>query len=309
MAGVMIDPVTGEIIDQKELAERLLSQAKDRGVSPVGPGGLLNQPTKNVLETALEAELTEHLGHEHGRKPVGANMRNGTRSKTVLTDIGPVEIEVPRDWDGSFEPVIVPKRKRRLDGTDEIVLSLSARGLTTGEFGGHFEEVYGARISNDTISTEKVAAELVEWSSRPPQVFSELKSQGVEDVLIAVCDGLKGLPEAITTTWDRTIVQQCIVHLIRNSFRYAGRQHRDGIVKGSQTRATAPSEQAANQILRPTGGGRARWTMRWKPALNAFAITFAGRFKKAPTNENRRKPTHRLSDGLLSGADHTGKVG
>jgi transposase-like protein len=214
----------------------------------------------------------------------------------VLTDIGPVEIELPRDRDGSFEPVIVPKRKRRLDVIDEIVLSLSARGLTTGEFGGHFEEVYGARISNDTISTEKVAAELVEWSSRPPQVFSELKSQGVEDVLIAVCDGLKGLPEAITTTWDRTIVQQCIVHLIRNSFRYAGRQHRDGIVKGSQTRATAPSEQAANQIPRPTGGERARWTMRWKPALNAFAITFAGRFKKAPTNENRLKPTHRLSD-------------
>jgi transposase-like protein len=79
MAGVMIDPVTGEIIDQKEFAERLLSQAKDRGVSLVGPGGLLNQLTKNVLETALEAELTEHLGHEHGRKPVGANMRNGTR--------------------------------------------------------------------------------------------------------------------------------------------------------------------------------------------------------------------------------------
>ena len=128
MTGVMIDPVTGEIIDQKELAERLLAQAKEQGVSLVGPGGLLNQLTRNVLETALEAELTEHLGHEHGQTPVGANMRNGTRSKTVLTEIGPVEIEVPRDRDGSFEPVIVPKRKRRLDGIDQIVLSLSARG-------------------------------------------------------------------------------------------------------------------------------------------------------------------------------------
>lgn len=105
----MIDPVTGEIIDQKDLAERLLAQAKEQGVSLVGPGGLLNQLTKNVLETALNAELTEHLGHEHGGTPVGANMRNGTRTKTVLTEIGPVEIEVPRDRDGSFEPVIVPK--------------------------------------------------------------------------------------------------------------------------------------------------------------------------------------------------------
>ena len=95
MTGTMIDPVTGEIIDQKDLAERLLAQAKEQGVSLVGPGGLLNQLTKNVLETALEAELTEHLGHDHGQTPIAANMRNGTRSKTVLTEIGPVEIEVP----------------------------------------------------------------------------------------------------------------------------------------------------------------------------------------------------------------------
>ncbi|MDQ0677137.1 putative transposase [Arthrobacter pascens] len=417
MTGVMIDPVTGEIIDQKELAERLLAQAKEQGVSLVGPGGLLNQLTRNVLETALEAELTEHLGHEHGQRPIAANMRNGTRSKTVLTEIGPVEIEVPRDRDGSFEPVIVPKRKRRLDGIDQIVLSLSARGLTTGEIAAHFEEVYGAKVSKDTISriTEKVAGELAQWSARPLdpiypvlfvdavvvkvrdgqvrntpfyvvmgvttsgereilgiwagdggegarfwlQVFSELKNRGVEDVLIAVCDGLKGLPEAITTTWERTVVQQCVVHLIRNSFRYAGRQHRDGIVKALKPVYTAPSEQAAKdrfaeftaewgqrypaivrlwesswaefvpfleydveirrvicttnaiesinaryrravrarghfpneaaalkclylvtRSLDPTGGGRARWVMRWKPALNAFAITFAGRFER-----------------------------
>jgi hypothetical protein len=126
----MIDPVTGEIIDQKEPAERVLAQAKEQGVSLVGLGGLLNQLTRNVLETALEAQLIEHLGHEHGRTPSAANMRNGTRSKTVLTEIGPVEIEVPRNRDGSFGPVIVPKRKRRLDGIDQIVLSLSARGLT-----------------------------------------------------------------------------------------------------------------------------------------------------------------------------------
>jgi len=96
MTGVISDPVAGEIIDQKELADRLLAQAKEQGVSPVGPGGLLNQPTRNVLETtALDAALTEHLGHEHGQMPVTANVRNGTRTKTVLTQIGPVEIEVP----------------------------------------------------------------------------------------------------------------------------------------------------------------------------------------------------------------------
>ena len=94
MTGVTIDPVTGEIIDQKELAERLLAQAKEQGVSLVGPGGLLNQLTRNVL-TALEAELTEHLGHEHGQTPVGANMRNGTRSKTVLTEVGRSRLRCP----------------------------------------------------------------------------------------------------------------------------------------------------------------------------------------------------------------------
>lgn len=319
MTGVMIDPVTGEIIDQKELAERLHAQAKEQGVSLVGPGGLLNQLTRNVLETALEAELTEHLGHEHGQRPIAANMRNGTRSKTVLTEIGPVEIEVPRDRDGSFEPVIVPKRKRRLEGIDQIVLSLSARGLTTGEIAAHFEEVYGARVSKDTVSriTEKVVGELAEWSARPLdpiypvlfvdavvvkvrdaqvrntpfyvvmgvtvngereilgiwagdggegarfwlQVFSELKNRGVENVLIAVCDGLKGLPEAITTTWERTVVQQCIVHyadlrhkvhLIRNSFRYAGtpapRRHRQGAQAGLHGPVRAGGEGPVRRV-------------------------------------------------------------
>lgn len=415
----MVDPMTGEIIDEKKLAQQLLEQSREQGVGLVGPGGLLSGLTKTVLETALEAELTEHLGHEHGQTPLGSNIRNGTRVKTVLTEIGPVEIEVPRDRDGSFEPVIVPKRKRRLDGIDEIVLSLTARGLTTGEIAAHFNDVYGATVSKDTVSriTEKVSAEMAEWASRPLdpvypvifvdalvvkvrdgqvrnmpfyvvmgvtvngerdilgiwaggdggegarfwlQVFTELKNRGVEDVLIAVCDGLKGLPEAITTTWQHTVVQQCIVHLVRASFRYAGRQHRDAIVKSLRPIYTAPSERAAKErfaefaaewgqrypaivrlweaswaefvpfleydvevrrvicstnaiesinaryrravrarghfpneasalkclylvtrSLDPTGGGRARWMVRWKPALNAFAITFAGRLDRA----------------------------
>ena len=161
----IIEPVSARI-DQQQLAQQLIETARAEGVELVGPGGLLAGLTKTVLETALEAEMTEHLGYEAhdtaGRD--GGNSRNGTRSKTVLTEIGPVEIEVPRDRDSSFDPVIVRKRQRRLDGIDEIVLSLTARGLTTGEVAAHFEEVYGAKVSKDTISriTDKVLEEMAE---------------------------------------------------------------------------------------------------------------------------------------------------
>ena len=131
-----------------------MRQAEEQNIELVGFGGLLNQLTKNVLETALDAELVEHLGYEK-QDPVGrnsGNSRNGTRLKTVLIEIGPVEIEVPRDMASTFEPQIVCKRQRRLTGVDEIVLSLTARGLTTGEIAAHFQGVYGARISKDTVS-------------------------------------------------------------------------------------------------------------------------------------------------------------
>jgi putative transposase len=428
----MIDAVVVEEIDEKELAERLLAQAREQGVSLAGPGGLLSSLTKTVLETALEAEMAGHLGHEHGEVPLGPNVRNGTRTKTVLTEIGPVEIEVPRDREGTFGPAIVKKRQRRLNGIGEIVLSLTARGLTTGEVAAHFCEVYGAKVSKDTVSriTGKVAGEMAEWSSRPLDpaypvifvdaivvkvrdgqvrntpfyvvmgvttagerdipgiwagdggegarfwlsVFSELKNRGVADVLIAVCGGLKGLPEAITTTWERTLVQTCAVHLLRNSFSYAGRQHRDAIAKALRPVCTAPSGAAAKErfgefaagwgvrypaivrlwenawaefvpfleydvevrrvicttnaiesinaryrravkarghfpneaaamkclylvtrSLDPTGKGRARWMIRWKPALNAFAITFPGRFETNHTHWITGL-THRISD-------------
>lgn len=125
---------------------------------------MLNGLTKRVLETALEAEMTEHLGHEKHGNTTGENARNGIRSKTVLTVVGPVEIDVPRDREGSFEPKIVKKRQRRLTGVDEIVLSLTARGLTTGEVAAHFDDVYGASVSKDTISriTDKVIEEMTE---------------------------------------------------------------------------------------------------------------------------------------------------
>ena len=412
----MIGPMTTDIVDQKQLAVQLLQQAEEQNIELVGPGGLLNQLTKNVLETALDVEMAEHLGYEK-HDPAGhnsGNSRNGTRAKTVLTEIGPVEIEVPRDTESTFEPQIVKKRQRRLTGVDEIVLSLTARGLTTGEIAAHFQEVYGAKISKDTVSriTEKVTAEMTEWLARPLDevypvifidamvvkvrdgqvmnkpiyvvigvtvngerdilglwagdggegakfwlsVFTEIKNRGVQDVCIAVCDGLKGLPEAITTTWELATVQACVIHLIRNTFRFASRRYWQEMSRDLRPVYTAPSEAAARErfmefdakwgkqypaisklwentwsefvpfldydveirrvicstnaiesinaryrravrarghfpndtatlkclylvtrSLDPTGRGRARWATRWKPALNAFAITFQGR--------------------------------
>jgi transposase-like protein len=136
----------------------------------VGAGGLLTGLTKSVLETALDAEMSEHLGYQKhdpaGRD--GGNSRNGYRAKTVLAEIGPVQIEVPRDGDGSFDPLIVRKRQRRLDDIDQVVLSLTARGLTTGEIAAHFAEVYGAKVSKDTVSriSDKVIEEMTGWRNR-----------------------------------------------------------------------------------------------------------------------------------------------
>ena len=127
-----IDAVTAdEVVDQQQLAEQLLAQAKAQGVELVGPGGLLNQLTKRVLETALEAEMSEHLGYDkHDRSAAtGGNSRNGARSKTVLTEIGPVEIDVPRDTDASFEPQIVKKRQRRLTGVDRDRVVADRKGF------------------------------------------------------------------------------------------------------------------------------------------------------------------------------------
>ena len=185
-----LEPVAIEL-DQKQLAEQLLAQAKEQGVELLGPNGLLNQLTKHVLETALDAEMTEHLGYDkHDWAGRGSgNSRNGTRAKTVLTEIGPVEIEVPRDTNSSFEPQIVKKRQRRLTGIDEIVLSLSAKGLTTGEIVAHFTDIYGATVSKDTISriTDKVIAEMIEWCNRPlepvyPVVF-------IDAIFVKIRDG------------------------------------------------------------------------------------------------------------------------
>jgi len=178
----------------EEIAAReLVRLAKEQGLSLTGPDGLLKQFTKSVLETALNEEMTEHLGHEKNRAPGArdsANVRNGTRAKTVLTHAsGQVELAVPRDREGTFEPVIVKKRQRRLTEVDEIVLSLYARGLTTGEIAAHFDQIYGASVSKETISriTDKVIEEMQAWSTRPLQeVYAAIF---IDAIVVKVRDG------------------------------------------------------------------------------------------------------------------------
>jgi transposase-like protein len=167
----------------------------------VGPGGLLSELTKQVLETGLEVEMEEHLGYAkhavEGRNH--GNSRNGTRSKTVITEIGPVDIDVPRDRDGSFEPATVRKNQRRLDGVDSMVISLTAKGLTTGEVEAHLAEVYSTNISRETISkiTDRVLDELADWQNRPldrGQFQSVVANHGVCVVVVnraRACSGVR----------------------------------------------------------------------------------------------------------------------
>src|SRR5215218_7124239 len=178
----------------EQLIDRLVGRARAEGLVLTGEGGLLAQLTKRLVESALEGELTDHLGYgKHdadGRD--GRNSRNGRRPKTVLTEVGPVEIDVPRDRDGSFEPKIVAKRQRRLSGVDELVISLSAKGLTTGEVQAHLAEVYGAQVSRQTISTitDKVIEGMAEWQNRPldpvyPVIFIDAIHVKIRDGKVA----------------------------------------------------------------------------------------------------------------------------
>jgi putative transposase len=155
----------------EQLLRELTERARTGGLKLTGEGGLLGKLTKMVAGGALEGELDDHLGYEKndpaGRN--GGNSRNGHRAKTVLTEAGPVELSVPRDRDSSFEPKIVAKRQRRLTGIEDMVISLSAKGLTHGEISAHLAEVYGADVSKQTITaiTDRVMEGLAEWQSRP----------------------------------------------------------------------------------------------------------------------------------------------
>ncbi|WNI19760.1 IS256 family transposase [Actinacidiphila sp. ITFR-21] len=303
----------GELVGVATSGERLIAmlveRARSEGVPLTGEGGLLQQLAKRVLEGVLEAvlegEITGHLGYGK-HDPVGKNSgssRNGTRGKTVLTDVGPVEVKVPRDVEGSFEPQTVRKRQRRLAGVDEMVLSLSAKGPTRGEISEHLAGVYGAEDSKQTISTitGQVMDGTAERQNRPLdrvypvlsvdavnvkirdgkvanrpvyvvmavtaegardipgiragdggegaqywlQVFTGLRNRSLHDVLMLVCDGLKGLPDAVGTVRLRTIVQKCIVHLLGNTWRYAARRNRDKTVKALKPVHTAPNQSTA----------------------------------------------------------------
>jgi transposase-like protein len=162
-----------ELSPEQAAAAAMVAEAKARGLALTGPDGLLKLFTRNVLETALNEEMTEHLGHEKNQADPdreSTNVRNGTRPKTVISDAaGEVDINVPRDRESTFEPQIVKKRQRRLTEVDEIVLSLYAKGMTTGEISAHFAEIYGTSVSKETISriTDKVVAEMQEWANRP----------------------------------------------------------------------------------------------------------------------------------------------
>jgi putative transposase len=332
------DPAGLDGLDE-QLITQLVDRAKTGGLQLTGEGGVLQQLTKRLLESALDGEITDHLGYDK-HDPAGhnsGNSRNGTRTKTVLTDVGPVQITVPRDRDGSFEPKIVAKRQKRLTGVDEMVISLAAKGLTTGEISAHLAEVYGAQVSRQTISTitDKVMEGMAEWQNRPldcvyPVIFidaihvkirdgkvanrpiyvalavtcegrrdilglwagdggegakhwlhvlTELKNRGVNDVLMVVCDGLTGLPDAINTVWPQAITQTCIVHLLRNSFRYAGRQHWDAIAKALKPVYTAATESAAMERFlefAEVWGGRYPAIVRlWENAWAEF-VPFLG---------------------------------
>lgn len=164
-------PAAGRDELDEQLAKQLVEHAKAQGTGLVGPDGLLGKLTKLVFETGLEAEMSEHLGYEP-HEAVGrgsGNSRNGTRAKTVTTEVGPVRLEVPRDRNSTFEPRLVRKRQRRLTGVEDMVCSLVAKGLTTGEVSAHLAEVYGAQVSKDTISriSDQVLEGMAEWQNRP----------------------------------------------------------------------------------------------------------------------------------------------
>jgi transposase-like protein len=322
----------GELPSLEELAVELFDRARAEGVTLVGPGGLLGGLTKTILETALDAELTEHLGYDP-HDPAGylsGNSRNGTRPKTILTEVGPVQLDVPRDRAGTFEPVIVPKRRRRLNGIEALVCSLSAKGLTHGEISAHLAEIYGVVMSKETITriTDRLLEAMSDWQNRPldaiyPVIFidaivvkiregqvanrpiyvaigvttdgtrdilglwageggegakywhhvlTEIKNRGTKDVCIVVCDGLTGLGDAVTSVWNQAIVQTCVVHLLRNSFRYASRKDWPQIAKDLKPIYTAPTEAAAlDRFAEFSGTWEARYPAIVKLWENAWA--------------------------------------
>jgi putative transposase len=247
------------------------------------PNGLLDGLKKALAERILNAEMDHHLAGEGGT----GNGRNGYGRKSVITDTGKLDLQIPRDRQASFDPQLIAKYQRRFPGFDDKVISMYARGMSTREIVGHLRELYGIEVSPDLISavTDAVLDEIAAWQARPlepvyPLIFfdalrvkirdealvrnkavhvalgvradgtkeilglwieqtegakfwlrvmTELKNRGVEDVLIAVVDGLKGFPEAITAVFPEATVQTCIVHLLRHSLEFVAYKDRKAV--------------------------------------------------------------------------------
>jgi putative transposase len=294
-----------------------------------------------LIEASLNAELTHHLGYAPGadRPEYTTNQRNGVTAKTVLTGDGRVRIETPRDRDGSFEPVLLPKHARRFTAFDDSIVALYARGLTVREIQGYLAESYGTEVSPDLISTvtDSVLAEVTAWQARPLEqvypvvffdalrvkirednvvrnkavylalgvrrdgsreilglwiettegakfwmkVFNDLKTRGVNDVLIAVTDGLTGMPAALAAVYPRTTLQTCIVHLIRNSLDYASWKDRKLLAAALRPIYAAASAEAALAALDAFEDGEwgrkfptvaAAWRRAWDQVIPFFTF-------------------------------------
>jgi putative transposase len=291
-----------------ELIDELLAGARTEE-EIVGPGGLLADLTRRLVERALSAELTEHLGYERHQEPPGGsgNTRNGSTPKTLVTEHGAVAIKTPRDRDASFEPQIVRKGQRRFEGFDDKILALYSRGVSVRDIEAHLHEIYGVKVGRDLISrvTDAVVEDVRAWRQRPlddvypvvfldclvlkireggtvqrracylalgvtvdgdrdvlgmwfqetegakfwMQVLAELKQRGIRDILICCVDGLKGFPEAIEAIFPKTVVQTCIVHLIRHSLKYVPRREREQVARDLKPIYTASDADAAQQAL------------------------------------------------------------
>lgn len=281
-------------------------------------GGLLDSLKKALTERALNAEMDHHLAGDDST----GNTRNGYGRKTVMTDTGKLELDVPRDREASFDPQLIPKYQRRFPGFDEKIVSMYARGMSTREITGHLQELYGIEVSPDLISTvtDAVLDEVAAWQQRPldavyPLVFfdairvkirdegmvrnkaihialgvradggkevlglwleqnegakfwlrvmNELKNRGVEDILLAVVDGLKGFPDAITAVFPDATVQTCIVHLLRNSMDFVSWKDRKGLATALKDIYRAVDADAAEKALTAFEAGP--WGQRY-PAI------------------------------------------
>ncbi|WP_312320420.1 IS256 family transposase [Stenotrophomonas sp.] len=310
-----------ELIDQ--LATGMMSAGEIEDISAA--------LKKALIERALGAELGHHLGYPPGaeRPAESGNQRNGKSSKTVLTGDGPLRLDVPRDRDGSFQPILIPKHERRFTGFDDKIVAMYARGMSVRDIRAFLAEQYGTEVSADFISsvTDGVLEEVNQWQQRPLEpmypvvffdalrvkirdeglfrnkaiylalgvlpdgtrdilgiwientegakfwmkVFNDLKTRGVEDILIAVTDGLKGMPEALEAVYPETTLQTCIVHLIRNSLDFAGWKDRKLLAAALKPIYQAASAEAAERELAafeasPLGQRHATVVAAWRRA-------------------------------------------